>query len=361
MDTQVSILSFNVCLSIGPPFRFNGCFSRSNKVADSIYEHTHALELDIICLQELVINRSKVLKSLIHHPFSTDVACGSWLSSNIRFIQSGLAIVSRWPILDQRYHIFTGKSYHYEAYMSKAVQYAKIQAQNKYNVHIFNTHTQAWTNSAAQQIRLEQFRQIAEFIKSLNIPPSEPVIICGDFNLDFYESAYVLREFESIADLKFHLPNVPQFSFDPTINPLVGTDDIDEYRSSSYKNGCFDEFMNTGLCCCCPKQLLDGIATSNIHLKPISSTSNVIQNKLSKPFEMFINVSTLRNCSFASDHFPILSAFTFNLQESPLVDQPLLECSEKWDYKWILVELVIFAILYLALVSTCYHIFKIRK
>ncbi len=360
---QVTIASLNVCLSVCPPFRMNGAFSRSDKVAESIYTNIPPLTLDIICLQELVVNRSKVIRSFLHHPYATDIVTGSWHSNNIRFIQSGLTTLSRWPIIKQASHIFSGPSYHMEAYMAKAVQYSKIIVNNRMPVHVFNTHTQAWTNVQAQKIRLLQLQQIADFIRSLDIPKDEPIILCGDFNFDFYEHADVLSKFESVLNMRMHLPDQPQFSFDPTINPLVGTDDAAEYKTQSFQHGCYDQFLKDGLCVCCPKQLIDGIATSNSHLRPMKANVQVIQNALKNPIEIYINISTMRTISYISDHFPVVSTFEFDFPHSAVIS-PLLEKtvqSSDISLPWILVELVLFAIIFLLLVTFFYQIFKIRS
>ncbi len=361
-NIHVEILSLNTCLSICPPFRMNGAPTRADKIAESIYSHINPKTLDIICLQELVVSRSKTIQKFIHHPYVTNVVTGSWHSNNIRFIQSGLTTLSKWPIIEQAHHIFHGQSYHMEAYMAKAVQYSKILVHNRLHVHVLNTHTQAWTNQKAQNIRLSQFRQTADFLKRLDINPEEPVVLCGDFNFDFYEHADVLNKFSSILKMNMHLPFEPQFSFDPTINKLVGTDDADEYKTRSFEKGCYNEFVRDGLCICCPKQLIDGIASSNMHLIPKNAHVAVINNSLKKSFEIYINMSTIREISQVSDHFPVLAQFDFEYLDTTnhvcRIRKKKISLLENIAIEWVIIEIVLFVIFYSILVGVLYNSFK---
>jgi endonuclease/exonuclease/phosphatase family metal-dependent hydrolase len=346
------ILSYNVCLSVCPPLRFNGAFSRALHVAESLNEVVKSL--DVICFQELVVSREEVLAQFIHHPFKTNIAGSSFFSDNIRFLHSGLAIVSRWPILEQDHHIFTGATYHMEAFMAKAVQYARIHLENKYLIHVFNTHTQAWINEKSDQIRKSQFEQILTFMKSKNIPPSEPVLLVGDFNLDFYEHSHLINElldkmkFKNVAS-DFLLSAA--FSFDPTRNPLVGTDDAKEYATLSYENGCYEEYLNNHICPCCPKQLIDFVCLNEeTNLLP-ESKIEVLDNRLEKDIWIFVNVSYQRSIPYVSDHFPVLATLLFD-SLSPceiLTEERQKKKSSTFSIQWVLVEVVIFIIVYVVL------------
>ncbi len=345
---NVNVITINACLAVPPPLRFNGAFARASRFADALYSNiTDPSLIDIICLQEFIVNRKQILKSLHLHPYHTKIDRASMFGDNIRFLQSGLTIISKWPIVDQKNHIFSGPTYHFEALMAKSVQYAKIQI-NEGFIHVFNTHTQAWANLKAKNIRLNQFKQIGLFVRSLQIPSNEPVIFCGDCNFDFYEHSRMLTEVMSIVDFTMHLPPNPQFSFDPTVNQLVGTDDASEYTTQFDTNGCYEEFLETGICNCCPRQLIDGIATSNAHLKPLKFITSVIQNTVSLPFEIYINISTKRSTRNVSDHFAVLTQFQFPMK-TPLLLQEQKQINNTVNFKywgWILLELFFFLFFY---------------
>lgn len=357
---HIGILTNNVCLSVGPPLRFNGASMRAKYIAESIYSNIDPNQLDVICLQELVFHRDDVLNSFIHHPYYTNIVGSSIFGHNIRFVHSGLAILSKWPIADQSSHIFTGPTYHMEAFMAKAVQYAKIFFKNQQYIHVFNTHTQAWTVQKAQDIRFIQFQQINQFIKSLNIPNNELIILAGDFNLDFYEHLERLNEAMSIVNLNMCLPDLPEFSFDPTKNILVGTDDSNEYATKSKMNGCEKEYLETGICNCCPRQLIDGIAINKIGV-PLKT--KVIHNISKEPFEVYINISTKRFISNVSDHFAVYTPLNIPkpLEKIDFIlnTQQEHEWTEE-DLHWIIIELILFIFIWMVLLWIFYFLFCFR-
>ncbi len=363
---HINIVTANACLSISPPFRFNGAFARAAHFAEALYGNISQPELiDVICMQELIVNRKQVLNSLAHHPYHTEIDYGSLIGNNIRFLESGLTIASKWPIVTQRNHVFSGPTYHVEAFMAKSVQYAKIKINSSYFVHILNTHTQAWSNPKAKKIRIEQFKQIAQFITFLQIPKNEPLILCGDFNFDFFEHSMKLLEVMNIVKCTMHLPEQPQFSFDPTINTLVGTDDASEYITRTNQQGCYDEFINTGICSCCARQLIDGIATRNNKLKVSCATTNVIKNVAKNEFEIYINISTKRQTRNVSDHFAVYSQLKFDENEEYNDDEDNDDQNEKkldedeHYWKWFTFEFVIFIVCYASL--TFLLLFLTRK
>lgn len=361
---NIGVVTINACLAVPPPLRFNGAFARGARFADALYNNINDLaSIDIICLQELIVNRNQILKSLYLHPYSTKIDYGSIFGDNIRFLQSGLTIASKWPIVEQKNHIFSGPTYHFEALMAKSVQYAKIKTQDNF-IHVFNTHTQAWANLKAKNIRLNQFKQIGQFIKSLHIPKNEVVILCGDCNFDFYEHSRMLTEIMSIIDFTMHLPPNPQFSFDPTVNQLVGTDDASEYTTQFDTNGCYEEFLKSGICNCCPRQLIDGIASSNKHLKPLNVKTCVIQNTASKPFEIYINISTKRMTKNISDHFAVLTHFEFPLKQelAALKTEEVYSQDANLGYwGWVILEIVFFVLFYFICIMILIAIYKRKK
>ncbi len=359
---NVNVLTINACLAVPPPLRFNGAFARASRFADALYNNIpNPSSIDIICLQELIVNRSQVLKDLHFHPYHTKTDYGSIFGDNIRFLQSGLTIISKWPIVEQKNHIFSGPTYHFEALMAKSVQYAKIKINDNQYVHVFNTHTQAWANLKSKKIRINQFKQIGLFYLSLNIPSNEAVILNGDYNFDFYEHSRMLAEVMGIIDFTMHLPPNPQFSFDPTVNQLVGTDDASEYTTQFNIDGCYEEFLTTGICNCCPRQLIDGIATSNQNLKPITAHTRVVQNTASLPFEIYVNISTKRSTRNVSDHFAVYCQFQFPLESKiDLYQKEITQNNNQLEYwGWVCLEIFFFCLLYLIFVLT-FNFFKKR-
>ncbi len=369
-EMKCSIATLNCNLAVCPPLRFNGAFARAARLVDSLYSCISPYDLDIVCMQELISGRQQVLKDFIHHPFHTQIVESSLWGNNIRLIHSGLAIVSKWPILEEDGHVFYGQTYNMESFMAKAVLYTKILMHETIIVHVFNTHLQAWTNPRASVIRLEQMRQISEFMQRKLIGAdrkTQLVLLCADLNLDAYEHAEKMKEMMDVVGCSLIMPSTPQFSFDSSTNPLVGLDDSEEYIERSKLEGCHDDFMQNGICSCCPKQLIDGVAVLKEQLDSeqlvIRAVTNVIPIISRAPFEMFVNVSTRRTLSVISDHNAVYTQFYCRThEESALKFQPVYrnKYRKKLHLGWILLQIVIFLLLLLMFWAFCSWIAKRR-
>lgn len=364
---KCSIVSFNCCLSIGPPLRFNGAYARSQRLVDAMYSSISPFDLDIVCLQEFIYERDTVLKQFIHHPYHTTKLETSLFGNNVRLLESGLTIVSKYPILEQDAFVFQGKAYHMEAFMAKAVQYAKIVMHENQIVHIFNTHLQAWTNQKASTIRQQQMHHVSEFIAHKlaaagcfspddeSMKFQQPVILVGDFNADAYEHAQMMTElFASTAGMYLVMPENPQFSFDPSTNPLVGTDDFMEYITRFAKNN----NNNNSASILPPKQLVDGIALrlQQKHLLLLPPTMNVIPIQTRAPFVVNLNMSTKLPLRVISDHSAVHGQFVFAKQSCVVrlkASQQLNNFCNKWHFGWIFFEIALFLFLFLGLLHVC--------
>lgn len=314
---KFAIASHNLALSIGPPIVFNGAHARASRVADAFYAKLK--DVDVIFLQELVVHRQQVLSTYIHHPYHTRKVSSNIFSKKIRFLSSGLAIVSKWPIVKQRSHVFTGETYHAETFMAKSVLYAKISTPVGY-IHVLNTHINAWTAPKAVIARDSQAQQIGAFLTSLEIPTDEPVFLGGDLNMDIYEHGSIVDHVSKLAGgFSFYKPAEVVFSSDPLLNTLVGTDDADEYASRSMINGCYDDFVQTGQCLCCPRQLLDMIGILTTHKLPSDVTFNVIPVKSRAPFAIHMNLAKIKLITDVSDHFPVVLRMTLDEEDNNVV------------------------------------------
>jgi len=368
---ECSVVTLNCCLAVGPPLCYNGAFARSLRLVDALYSTIAAHKLDIICLQELIIRRDYILEQFIHHPYHTSKIESSLCGDNIRILPAGLDVVSRWPIKEEDAYVFSGKSYHAEAFMAKAVQYCKIEMYGHQIVHVFNTHLQAWTGIKASEIRNKQMQQIAAFkyrkLQNVDLQ-REIVLFMGDVNEDFYEHAAKLQERMNIIGMQFVMPESTQFSFDPSRNELVGNDDANEYILKSKAGGCYAEYLATGKCSCCPKQLVDGIALQqDQHHLVLKSVVNVTPILTHEPFVININMSTRRFIQTISDHFAVYGQFLFKTQSQPPspshvaidVNTPIIhKCTNSYSSQpqllWVIIEVAIFAFLFFVL----FHLFR---
>jgi exonuclease III len=354
-----SIATYNLCLFVAPPISFNGAYARSVRLADAFYSAVK--DVDVIILQELVVHREAVLKTFLHHVHHTKVVNSNILSNNIRFVSSGLAIVSRFPIVKERSYIFNGPTYHLEALCSKGVIYAKIQTPAGY-IHVFNTHTNAWTTPKAFAARESQCQQIGIFIKSMEIPKEEHVFFGGDINMCIYEHGLAAENLcTMLGGCKFYKPDEVSFSTDPLTNTLVGTDDAKEYATRSRLNGCYEEFLEIGQCLCCPRQLLDLIGTMACYSKPTDISFEVVPVKTRAPFAVHLNILNVKNISDVSDHYPsVLRCKIFDTSSTMKAETEIKWLApNKVSTGWT-ITLVIFSLAYfIILVTISYAIYKI--
>lgn len=320
MDVACNVVTFNCCLSICPPLRFNGAFSRANRLADAFYTSIQHTSVDVICLQELIVEDSRVLSRFIYHKYHTARLNAPWYSNNFRLLSSGLYILSKFEIVEQEGLVFDCESYHVEMFMAKGVQYAKIKLSHHSYVHVFNSHLQAWTNERAENIRTQQMEQVCAFMQRKLVGcdfTSEFVVFAADTNCDVYEHSQLIQRCMSIANLQITMPQQPTFSFDPSRNPLVGLlDDPDEYRvrmrqSSSpavdYNAFKKDQRMN------CPKQLIDVVATHVLQEKQIEVVAvDVVPIQTAVPFIINIDMSTQCELHDVSDHFAMSCKYLFH-------------------------------------------------
>ncbi len=272
-------------------------------------------------------------------------------------MHAGLTTVSKWPIEEEDAHVFAGKTYNAEAFMAKAVQYTKIRMHNRTIVHVFNLHLQAWTNANASEIRREQIRQTKQFmlikLKCSDLT-RELVCVAGDLNVDMYEHAALMDELIAELGMSFVMPTTPQFSFDPSVNELVGSDDASEYALRSQVEGCYEAFLETGVCPCAPKQMIDGIAFLNSQLERKlihHAVTNVVPILSRAPFEIMINMSTRRSVQTISDHFSVVTQFHYHVETQHNDDvhidvKPTTKKENNFRAKrhlgWIVFEIILF-------------------
>jgi len=117
-------------------------------------------------------------------PYSTNLAsrwCGNQDGGTL---SSGVVIASKHPIMEWDFIPFSD-AVGDDAMARKGVVYARI-LKDGVSCHVFGSHTQAWQDKVHEDCRKKQFMQIKEFIKDLGISPDEPVLVCGDLNVNRY-------------------------------------------------------------------------------------------------------------------------------------------------------------------------------
>ncbi len=360
---MLSIVTINTMCTIPEPIRFNGMGPRATRFADAFYG-TLGEDIDIVCMQELTWHRNDIIKKFVKHKYVTPVMKSSLFGSNVRITDSGLCVLSKYPIQNIYAMIFDGPSYHVERLCAKGALLVRCFIPNLGYVNIVNTHLNAWTGLKADRAREHQVNQIHNWIHSLEIDSTEPLFFAGDYNIDAYEHSDTMFAIMNTLEAYFPYPNQTSFSFDPATNPLVGSDDPSEYATISKKGGCLDEYLTLGSCSCCPKQLVDGIAISKINFQPTEWKTEVVAIKTSAKFKIKIKLGVDRLINNVSDHNAVVLRLHFPNRIIPSIDFSIegKHCTKisydqpRFDHKWFLIQVlltILYFLIFLAILYCC--------
>ena len=312
---SLNICTYNVMTPVLEPLRFNGQMERLRRIPSALAKLHTEKDLDIIVLQELIPGKYRrfLLAQLadLGWCFSTQpLQAGFW---STKLVSGGVVICSRYPMLAQQHHVFTSPCASTDCLASKGIVYAQILGPANNVVNVFATHFQAWATQEGVLIRQAQAEECFSFIQSLNIHPMEAVLFAGDLNLDYYTKRTELQDLEQrlqIALVPLTTQSFP-FSSDPNTNAMMGNDDASMYTTRLYPNGCYDAYITTHKCPCCPQELLDYVGYSTQHLKPTHCVASVVMLK-TEPFKMRLNLTNEHQLSDLSDHYPVLGTFQWN-------------------------------------------------
>lgn len=276
-------------------------------------------QLSVIALCELIptqyIQHFQSFMKKLGFPYFASV------KSPILQQNGGLCTFSAEPIKDFQFVGFGTACMYADCLANKGVLYSRCVCRcRRHDIHLFSTHMQSWSSLLAEGIRTEQLQIISKFIDNTvhfkGRHTNEPVILCGDFNMD----AHMVTELQKINKLlRMQFPHVGRHSltntFDRT-NTMVGLDGSWENGTAEYPRGCFDEFKSSGVCVCCPNQWLDYI----LH-RPNSRLDHVTQQVVSCDVYGWQQHGR-RQPVFVSDHYPVLCTFTYRVPSSPIHKTP---------------------------------------
>lgn len=312
MQASLKVVAYNIMIPVLPPIRVYGQFERAKRVAEVISQCGD--DVDVVALMEVIpISIDKeVIKGMNELGFCH-------YTEHIKDMMAergGIMIFSKFPIIDSNHTFYGNICASSDCLSSKGVVYAKIEKESlRFNV--FATHMQAWPDLKFQKIRAKQIEHVRRFMKQVNCPQREPVLFCGDLNVDYYldraQFNYLLSRLKMVMPL-FSKDSHP-FTVDPLINQLVGNDEPNSYASEDYPDGCVNEYMETRTCVCCKPLWIDYILFSHENLQPITSSIRAIPAKVD-PFEMSFSVQETIMSQDVSDHFPVMSEMTFEFEAS---------------------------------------------
>jgi len=310
-------VTYNIMIPVIEPIRNNGQRRRISLLPTALYNMDKGIEkgIDVVCLQELIVPeyRSTMLKEMamfgwkhFSNPLNT-----TYRSGQIKLASGGVVICSKHPILTQHQCVFETDCEAEDCAASKGVVYCRILLPDKNIVNVFSTHFQAWHSQKARNIRYQQALQTADFIKSMNIPDDEALVFCGDANIDVYTRQSEIRQLMNTIGMELTPldDDSHPFSSDPATNTMVGNDSPGMYSTVEYPNGCYSEYIETGVCMCCPQELLDIFAYSVVHQPAYRASSRVHMIKTDEPFVMNFNIKTRKELHDLSDHYPLIGQF----------------------------------------------------
>lgn len=169
---QFNVLSYNIWATT---------IFGSKKVGTRLDEMPSVMAgYDVLVLTEVFddIETASLLKNLrAEYPYQS-----SEIFKAGKIMKSGTRVLSRWPFVLEdnfKYNPCNG----IQCAATRGVIHARINKQgNLY--HVFATHTQSSDDDANRAARLSQLDEMGEYIRSLNLPTDEAVIMAGDFNVN---------------------------------------------------------------------------------------------------------------------------------------------------------------------------------
>ena len=313
---SITCASWNIMAPVPAPIRYTGQEERMKRIPNVLVEQLDSIShVDVVAVQESIVNSlHSILRTGMKRAgfiYETKQLVGSLI--NLKLVQGGLVIFSRYPIISQESLVFEGLCDREDCLSAKGVVYIKLYKEN-YFYHIFSLHLNSWESPKSRKVRRGQMAEVSKFVTKMNIPKSEPVIMMGDFNVDMYSQQKQIRALLDLIGFEMlprHKDTHP-FSSDPMTNQLMGIDDTSAYSSDAFPGGCSDEYMRKLQCVCCPQEWLDYAVYSKNHapLDKLSSWMMVVPVK-DKSFEINFTITMKREITDLSDHYPLLSRYVF--------------------------------------------------
>ena len=98
-----------------------------------------------------------------------------WHEENLGIFRTGIAVLSRYPILKSEYHEFA----RHDFWDAKGYMHLELALPGGVKLQLVNLHMASTSNA---ETRSSEWRELATFVKGLQA--SGPVLIAGDFNTE---------------------------------------------------------------------------------------------------------------------------------------------------------------------------------
>ncbi|QUJ70249.1 sphingomyelin phosphodiesterase (plasmid) [Photobacterium sp. GJ3] len=151
-------------------------------------------------------------------------------SNSIVVVRGGVTILSRYPILSQKAHVYQASERGtWDYYSNKGFAYITLE-KNGQRFHVLGTHLQSSTDNPDKEhpVRMAQLAEMQRFITAEQIPATEPVIIAGDLNVEWSRQDQI-QDMLATTHSKLNFPDDSVGSFSAKYNWVT--------KSGAYRDG----------------------------------------------------------------------------------------------------------------------------
>ncbi|MCS7085621.1 MAG: sphingomyelin phosphodiesterase [Bacteroidia bacterium] len=207
------ILSWNIYMLPKP--LITGQYLRTPKIIQALKRSRY----DVLCLQEAFIKKiERRLKTELEteYPYFANLPV---YSKPLKFVNSGLAILSRHPIRFA-YGIVYDEAKGIDKTSQKGALLVEIEVDGK-PVQVVCTHLQSGSGARSQRIRDRQYLQLYERLLQPFERPGVPQILAGDMNTEQRDSVRYRRMLRTLK-MKDSNPKSRDCSYHGEVCDLVG-------------------------------------------------------------------------------------------------------------------------------------------
>ena len=322
MTEVFTLATYNIMAPVPVPVRFNGQMERMARVAPALERYQASpggVRLDAVVFQESIVaaQHAVLRKGMREAGFEYETPPLLASVGDGQLANGGVVVFSRHPITEHRVAPFAGCGCEgADCLCAKGCVYARINVLGR-TYHVVSVHMQAWNTDEAFGIRVRQAEFAGKFIDSIDAGEGEPLVFAGDLNVDLYTQRPHLRallDLIGVERLPLRRSASATFSSDPSTNALMGNDEGAAYASAEFPHGCHKEYLNSGRCLCCPRELLDHagyVATRGAQPDLRRSWSAVVPLKAEQPFMVHLTASVRREIRDLSDHYPLVASYHY--------------------------------------------------
>lgn len=229
LPEQLKILSWNI--DIKPPsYVKNDQHQRALLIPEHLHDYDVLVLTDIFDISLLQAIQQKLKNEYPYN--SLQLTAKSKATQNS--YESGIALFSKWPLEESKYHLFQELCSGYDCRFKRGVVYTRIHKRG-FVYHIFGVSLQDWPSNESALVRTEQLKRVKELIADKEISHKEPIIIAGSFFINKYKSSFddknrnEYQEMLTLLNADFGQQKGYLFTIDPAINSLARSIDPKEY------------------------------------------------------------------------------------------------------------------------------------